>query len=267
MTSPTSASLAIAPETRPAGSMSLRDHLRELRDRLVRSLVWLLLGGALAFWQWEWIFHWLQAPFLLAKASLQLENVELVTRQAQGGLVQVLRVVTAGAVVLASPLLLLEAWGFVAPGLTRQERTFAGSLLPVTMLLFFAGCAFGYYVLFPPMVAFMLQFNARVVTFQTIEIAEYLALITNLMIALGAAFQIPVISFVLARLGLVTSAMLGQWRRHAIVGSSILAAIITPTPDAFNMALLAVPLYLLYEISVVVAFLGGRKKEPDATAD
>lgn len=260
--SPSTIDVASTPEIRPVGTMSLRGHLGELRDRLIRAALWLVIGGALAFWQWEWILQWLQEPFLVAKESLQLRNVELVTRQAQGGLVQVFRVVTAGAIVLASPMLLLEAWGFVAPGLTKKERIFAGSLLPVAMVLFFCGCAFGYYVLFPPMVAFMLQFNARVVTFQTIEISEYLALITNLMIALGAAFQIPVISFVLARLGLVSSGMLGKLRRHALVGSAILAAIITPTPDAFNMALLAVPLYLLYEISVLVAFFGNRKKPP-----
>lgn len=243
----------------PPGSMSLRGHLTELRNRILRSLGWLVLGGVLALSQWQLLFEWLQAPFIAAQAALPEGMAEIVTRQAQGGLVQVFRVATAGAVVLASPFLVLEAWGFIAPGLTATERRFAGSILPAVMLLFFGGCAFAYYVLFPPMVRFMLTFNAQVVTMQVIDIAEYLALITNLMIALGVAFQIPVVTFVLARIGLITNRTLIGFRRHAIVGAAVLAAIITPTPDAFNMTLLALPLYLLFEISVLVAWLSQQR--------
>lgn len=250
------------PAAEPSGGlMSLQEHLGELRNRILRSLGWVLAGWFLCLWQWEPIFHWLKGPLEAARLALPEGTFAgFATTQAQGGLVQIFRVATAGAIVVASPLILGELWGFLAPGLTRKERAFAGPLLPVVALLFFAGCAFAYYVLIPPMISFMLEYNAKIVTFQPIEIAGYLALVTNIMIALGVAFQVPVLTFLLARLGLVTAGALAKWRRHAIVAVAILAALITPTPDAFNMLLLAIPLYILYEVSVLVAYFSFPRK-------
>lgn len=265
--SPTASELAINEPSAPhpedpdarrsRAEMPLFDHLLELRTRLLRATFWLIVAGTLALWQWELIYTWLQEPFVDAANVLREQGltVSLQSRTAQGILLLAFRIGTLGALVIASPLLLFELWGFIAPGLTRTERRAIGPVVPVAMLLFAAGALFAYYVLFPPMLAFMLGFGAQIENLElNIDVNSYLPLVLNVMMAMGAAFEVPVITFALAKTGLVTGTRMASWRRPAIVIVAVLAAVITPTPDPVNMALVGVPLYLLYEISIVVAY-------------
>ncbi|HYE80253.1 MAG TPA: twin-arginine translocase subunit TatC [bacterium] len=241
--------------------MPLMDHLGELRTRLIRSALWLLLAGSFALWQWEAIYHWLAQPFDVAADAMRAggHDVGLMNRAPQGRLMLAFRIGTVGGLVLASPLLLAELWGFVAPGLTRTERRAIGPIVPVAMVLFVAGALFARYVLFPPMLHFMLSFGAGLDIEDKIDIATYLPLVLNVMVAMGVAFEIPVLTFALVKMGIVTGQRMASWRRGAIVLVAVLAAVITPTPDPVNMALVAVPLYLLYEISILVAVLARRR--------
>ena len=260
-------SAVTSPTAEPAhGEMSITEHLGELRTRIMRAVGWLILGFIVAFWLWPRIWSEVEQPFHHAVAVLKGLGlihkdalIQLTTEQAQGGIILIFRIATVGAVVIASPLILAEGWGFIAPGLTLQERRLIGPVLPIVALLFLIGCLFAYYVVFPPMLLFMIGTNSKVVDVQLVHLDEYIALLTNIMLALGAAFELPVLVFILAKIGLVTGPMLSRVRRHAIVVVAILAAVITPTPDAFNMMLMALPLYLLYEVSVLVANLAGAK--------
>ncbi|MEO7993486.1 MAG: twin-arginine translocase subunit TatC [bacterium] len=245
-----------------AQPMALTDHLSELRTRLLRSILWLALAAVIAWLAFQPLWDWLIAPY--QDAVLKLDPTGqmpgLAVRTAQDGILAMFRVAIGGALIFASPLVLAECWGFVAPGLTDAERRVSGPVLPAAGLLFFVGAAFAYYILFPPMLWYLLMTSTKQLHLQlVVDVSQYLSLLINIMVALGAAFEIPVLTFMLAKIGLVTAAMLNKYRRHAIVGAAILGAIITPTPDAFNMMLMALPIYLLYECSVLVAWIAGPK--------
>ncbi len=164
----------------------------------------------------------------------------------------------AGAL-LASPVIFSQIWRFVAPGLYRHEKKV---ILPFTLLsavCFLAGAAFGYLVVFPPAFRFLMGFTTEYLS-PLPTVNEYFSLSLRLLIAFGVIFELPVFMVLLAKIGLVNTRFLTKNRRYAILLAFIIAAILTPTPDVVNQFLMAVPLMLLYEISIVAVWLLGRKK-------
>ena len=168
----------------------------------------------------------------------------------------------------ALPFVLFQAVMFVAPGLTPKERRYLYALVPLMLLSFIVGAAFGYRVLFPPAVHFLLSFGSDVAT-PFIRIGNYVNLMISLLFWMGVMFETPVVLFFLAKIGVVTPQFLAKNRRYALVIAFILGALITPTFDPINQALVAVPVYFLYEISIWLTKLArparrGQELEPNA---
>jgi sec-independent protein translocase protein TatC len=175
-----------------------------------------------------------------------------------------MKVAIAGGIILAMPYLVFQLLMFVSPALTRREKKHVYLILPWITLMFIAGIAFGYFILIPPATTFLLTFGGDIAT-PMIKIGNYISIVSRLLVASGAVFETPVIILFLARLGIVKAKMLSSKRRHAIVAAFILAALITPTFDPINQALVAAPLIVLYEMSIWLAKLVQPKKATVAT--
>ena len=228
---------------------TLRDHLEELRRRLLLVLVFIALSMAIAF-----VFRNQILEFLLEPGFGQLDEKPIATEVLETVGVT-FKVTLMVGFVASLPVVLYQLIAFASPGLTRRERLYIFLFLPGVLAAFGAGVAFGYYVLFPPAFDFLFNFGSENVNAE-IRIASYMNVITSLMFWMGVVFEIPLVLFFLARLGVVTPAWLTRFRRFAIILAFIAAAIITPTFDPVNQTLVAVPIIVLYELGIVLARFG-----------
>ena len=228
------------------------EHLLELRRRLFWSAIVLAITTILSFIFTKQILH-----FLIAPAG----HIHLIFTEMTEMLGTYMQVALAGGIVLAMPFFVYQIVMFVSPALTRQEKKYVYLALPWITLMFAGGVAFGYYVLLPPAMKFLVSFGSDIATPQ-IKIGNYISLVTRLLVAIGFVFELPVVTTFLAKLGIISPQTLARQRKWAIIGAFILAAIITPTVDPINQSLVAVPLVFLYEISIWLAKLvyRGRTK-------
>jgi sec-independent protein translocase protein TatC len=235
--------------------MSLLDHLEELRRRLVFSIIAITVGF-LSCWYFSGpIFAWLARPvtqFLPAGDKLAFTGLV-------DPFMLYVKVALLAGVFLASPVLLLQVWLFIAPALYRGERRIAIPFILFTTIFFLGGGYFGYAVAFPAVCKFLLSVGADFK--QVITVNEYFAMASKVILGLGLVFEMPMLILFLARLGLVTPRMLLKYFRWAVLIIFIIAAVITPTPDMFNQTLLAVPMLILYTISIGIAFFFGKERK------
>ncbi len=234
---------------------SLIGHLIELRKRLMRGVMALLVVFVALLPFANRIYSWLAQP-LLAKLPA---GSPLVAIEVASPFFTPLKLTFFVALMVSMPILLYQAWAFVAPGLYRNEKRLARPLLVTTVLLFYSGCAFAYYLVLPMVFGFLTKVTPVGVTMMT-DISRYLDFVLILFLAFGASFELPVAVVVLVLLGLVTPDQLKQARGYVVVGIFILAAVITP-PDAISQLMLAVPMMVLYEIGVIAARLIARRRE------
>lgn len=230
--------------------VSLLQHLKELRQRLIRSVIAVLITSAISFIFAKQIFYILILP---------TEGINLIYIEMTEMLGTYMKVCLASGIILAMPYLVYQAIMFVSPALTRKEKKLVYLVLPWIALMFAGGVAFGYFILIPPATKFLLTWPGGIATPQ-IRIGNYISIITRLLLAIGFVFEMPVVTTFLARLGVITPKWLASKRKIAIVFAFILAAIITPTFDPLNQTLVAAPLVVLYEMSIVLAKLVARKK-------
>lgn len=238
---------------------SLLAHLIELRARLLRSSIALLLVFVALLPFANDLYAWLAQP-LLAKLPA---GSHLVAIEVASPFFTPIKLAFFAALMLAMPYLLYQAWAFVAPGLYRHEKRLAKPLLIATVLLFYAGCAFAYFLVLPMVFGFLNKVTPEGVTMTT-DISRYLDFVLVLFLAFGASFEVPVAVVVLVLIGLVTPEQLREARGYVIVGIFIVAAIITP-PDAVSQLMLAIPMMILYEIGLIAARMVARR--PRATTD
>jgi sec-independent protein translocase protein TatC len=170
------------------------------------------------------------------------------------------------SIFFAAPLMLTQAWLFIAPGLHRHERRYAIPFVVSASVLFIAGGAFGYFIAFPTALRFLLDWIVEANLTPIIDAVEYFDLFFSIMVALGVVFQIPAIIFVLSRIGLVSARLLVHHFRHAALLCVVIAAVITPTTDFGNMLIIAGPMIALYIVGIGIAWLFGRARV-DAPAD
>ena len=172
-------------------------------------------------------------------------------------------------ILLASPVIFLQVWRFVAPGLYQHEKRVIIPFTLLSSLCFLGGATFGYLVVFPPAFKFLTSYNSMHLTAMP-AVSEYFSLALRLLIAFGVIFELPVFMVLLAKVGMVNAAFLRQHRKYAFLLAFVIAAILTPTPDVVNQLMMAIPLVILYEISIVAVWLLGRRvladfsKAPDA---
>lgn len=240
--------------------MPLLDHLRELRTRIMWAALAIGLGmlASLAFT--EEILAFLRAPFDLAIEQANAEGGLSLVNSPFEGIYTWLAAAFFGGLALASPMVALQGWLFIAPGLYSSEKKLVVPLAFVSTGLFFAGAAFCYYVIFPFAFPFFITVIADVQA--NISISGYLTAVLKMMAAFGLSFQLPVATFFAARIGLLDHTDMITGFRYAIVGIFVLAAIITP-PDVLTQSLLAAPLIVLYILSIGVAWMFTTKvREP-----
>ena len=160
---------------------------------------------------------------------------------------------------MASPVIIWQIWAFVAPGLYRHEKRVAIPFIFMSSFCFLGGAVFGYLVVFPPAFRFLMGYSTDFLQ-ATPTVKEYFSLALRLLIAFGAVFELPVVMVVLAKIGVVDGPFLRANRKYAILIAFIIAAILTPTPDVVNQMMMAIPLIILYEISIIAVMIFGRKK-------
>jgi sec-independent protein translocase protein TatC len=242
------ATIGIQPRStspRDEARMTLMEHLGELRSRILKVVIMFLLAAVVAWFFHERIFDLLLAPAPSLEGHL---NVTTVTEQ----VITDLKLALYAAFLLTVPVLLYQAWAFVAPSVGEVGRAFSYVLVMLASSLFLAGVAFGYLVVLPIGVDFLLSWDPdRYVAI--ITPSSYFSFATRFLLAFGTVFELPAATYVGAKLGLIDAPFLRRHRRHALVINTVLAAALTPGQDPFSMILMAVPMVLMYELSIIIA--------------
>ncbi len=235
--------------------MSFLEHLGELRKRLLRILLALVAGTGVAL-----VFTPRLLKILLIPYGSQLKVIGPTE-----GVANYLRIaVTAGAV-LAMPYILTEFWGFIAPALKRREKLYVFILVPAAFAMFLGGVAFAWLLLIPTAIRFLSGFSPEV--FKTEWTSQnYIPFVTSLLLWIGVCFELPLVAFFLAKIGVVSWRLLLKGWRYAVVLIFLAAALITPTVDPFNMALVALPLIGLYFLGILLALIA-RRETPGRAAE
>jgi sec-independent protein translocase protein TatC len=233
-------------------NLSFLGHFSELRRRLIRSVVVLVITAVLSFIFYDKLFQLLIYP---APDGIVLQAVKMTEMMGT-----TMRVALVSGIILAVPYFTYELIMFVSPALTSKEKKYVYVILPWIALMFAAGVAFAYFILIPRMISFLMGWGADLVTVQPM-FSDYINVVTRLLLVSGLVFELPVLTTFLSRLGILKPQWLASRRKPAIIVAFILAAIITPTIDPINQCLVAAPLILLYELSIWLSKLVYRKKQ------
>jgi sec-independent protein translocase protein TatC len=230
--------------------MPLWEHLDDLRKVLIRSLIALFVGVCVTWSFAGEIVKFLEKPLLVLLANNdRIKQQTLVYTGLADPVLVYLKVSLIAAVGLTAPFLLYQLWTFVAPALYKNERRFVVPFVLFGSITFLSGLAFAYYFAMPLGYKFLLGFNT--VDQPMINLTDYFNLTIKILMSMGLIFELPVLMVLLAKIGFLNVKMLTKYRRHAVVLSSIVAAIVTPSPDAFTMIMTMIPLYLLYELGIL----------------
>ncbi len=247
--------------------MSFLEHLEELRTRLMRSLVAIAVGSAVGMYYSPRIFRVLMDPVLAAlpEGCRTLHPTAVMEK-----FTVYLKVGLYAGLFLATPYILYQLWCFVTPALYNRERRYVTPFVVVGSLFFMGGALFCYFVILPPALSYLIGVggtdDASFVE-PLLSMHEQLSFVLALELAFGLIFELPIILTILSMLGIVSAKFLAEKRRYAILVNTILAAIITPTGDPLNLALMAVPMCLMYEVGILGARMFGKKPDPAPLAE
>lgn len=237
--------------------LTLMDHLQEFRRRLVYAAYAVVAGVGLGYGFADRIFYWLMAPVIEA---LPEGEKQLVFTSAVDPFFVNLKTSFYAGIFFASPMILYQLWAFVSPGLYRKERQLAAPFVVLGTAFFVGGGAFGRLLVLPYAFEYLVQGFADPRLRPMLDMSSQLDLVLLMVLGFGLIFELPLVLTLLALVGVVSSKFLVKYRRHAIVGNVVLAAVITPTGDPFNLALMAVPLIVCYEAGIVGARLVEKRK-------
>ncbi len=244
--------------------MSFLDHLEELRWRLVRSAISILVVAILIWIYQEWIMdhifltmssnHFITFKYLCSWFGICVNDIpiKLQSTTVSGQFSYALMMSFMGGIVLSFPFLFYQIWSFVKPGLKQNELGVAKGLIVYVSLLFFLGISFGYFIIAPLTVQFFGAYQISDKIANDFTISSYMSTVLSTIFYSGLLFLLPVVSYLFTKLGIITSDFLKKYRKHAIVGILILAAAITP-PDIISQIIVSIPIILLYEIGIIVS--------------
>ncbi|HEY8600226.1 MAG TPA: twin-arginine translocase subunit TatC [Thermomicrobiales bacterium] len=238
--------------------MTLVEHLKELRDRLVRMCIAILVGMIGGFFLAGRVIEYFRSVVIRADP-----NAKLVQTEATDLVSTYLKITLYLGVAIAMPVLVYQVIRFLAPGLTKTERRYVIATMPFAMIFFVGGVLFASLIAIPNMYHFLLGFSAGKVD-NLIAIGSVFGFFSSLSLWAGIFFQLPIVMFLLAALGIVTYDVMRRARKYAAVGLMIAAAVITPTPDALSMLLIWAPMYLLFELGLILARFARRRKPATA---
>lgn len=245
------------PQEEEKGQMGLLDHLAELRARLVRACIWVVIGFGVCWYYVDPLFDILVNPLL---AVLPEGTHAQYTTLPEAFFTRMYVAFVAG-LFLASPAIFYQIWAFVAPGLYEEEKRHIIPIAILSALFFIGGACFCYFIVFPFAFSFFISYSSPEIVI-TPKISDYLSFVLKLLFAFGIIFEMPIFTLFLSRMGLLTASMMRKARKYAVVVIFILAAILTP-PDVLSQLLMACPMLLLYEVSIGVAAIFGRKKKAE----
>lgn len=245
--------MAVKTEKSPTAEakMPIMRHLIEMRDRVARSVIVLVITTAFTFIFGEQILRILIAP----AGDIDLQAIELVEN-----LAVYFKVALAGGIVLAMPFLVYQVFAFIGPALTSKEKSYVYRIVPVVTVMFLGGVLFAYYVALPPALNFLTSWMSDI-AHPEIRISDYVNIVTRLIISVGFVFETPIIIMFLARMGLVSPQWLARRRRLWIILAFVISALITPTFDPINQTIIALPLIILLELSIILARFVYRKRD------
>lgn len=249
--------------------MTFLDHLAELRNRLIKIILSVLAMMMLAFvFSNDIIRFLLYPPILLPGLKPPLELMRPVITQVQGLMMVKIQVGLITGIILSLPVILFQLWRFISPGLRKKERRYALPLILVTILFFLIGAAFAYIIVVPITLNFLLSMGTidaelGIVIENMIDLDAYLGFISGFMFVSGLTFELPVLSYFLTKIGILNVTFMRKYWRHAAISSLVVAAIVTPTTDMITLFVVAVPIILLYEVSIWVSRVVGRKSQKD----
>lgn len=232
--------------------MSFLDHIEELRWRIIYSLIGIVIFTIIA-----WIFIDPLVEVVLLKPARDA-NASLQNLRPFGQLFLYVQVAIIVGVVASLPNIFYQLWKFIAPALKKREQKYIIWIVFFSTFCFLAGIAFSYFVMLPLAMKFAAQFGSEAIK-NEFSIEEYMSIIISVMLAAGVVFELPMVSFFLTKLGILTPKFMRNYRRHAIVIILVLAAFLTPGADPVSQVILAVPLVLLYEISIFISKLSSKK--------
>ncbi|SOB98433.1 sec-independent protein translocase protein TatC [Ureibacillus xyleni] len=233
--------------------LTVIEHIEELRKRLFICAAYLVVALIGSFYLAEPIIKYIQHQGEADKITLNAFNVA-------DPLTVYLEVTFVVALVITSPIILYQLWAFITPGLHERERKATLKYIPYSFLLFIGGLAFGYFVLFPNVLNFMMNLSNNLEIEQEIGINEYFSFLFKLVVPFGLLFQLPVVTLFLARLGILNPKLMVKFRKYSYFVLFVLAVFLAP-PDLISNLLIAIPLFILYEISIVIARIGYKKYE------
>lgn len=258
--------------------MSFLEHLEELRWHIIRSILAIVILMIIAFIFKRVIFNMIilspRTPefvtnrffchmaevFNIPSLCINQNPVSLINIKMSGQITTHITVSLVAGLILAFPVILREFWAFFRPALKENEARYAGGAVFAASMLFFTGVLFGYFILAPLSIHFLSTYEVDPSVVNQINVRSYIGTLTSICLATGLVFELPIITFFLAKIGVVTPQFMRKYRKHAIVVIFIIAAIITP-PDVFSQTLVAIPLLILYEVSILIARGVVRKKE------
>jgi sec-independent protein translocase protein TatC len=258
--------------------MSFFDHLEALRWHLVRASIAIVIFTSVVFYFYDWIFDtvimgpsrptfWTYRMLCELGAALHRSgfcidkiNINLINTEMAGQFTLQINSALIIGITLGVPYLIWEIWRFIKPALHEKERKAATGFVFYACMLFFMGILFGYYVITPMSINFLSGYTVSTKIQNLFTIDSYISSVATLTLATGVVFQLPILVYILSNLGILTPKFMRETRRYAIVVILIIAAIVTPTPDMLTMTVVSIPLFVLYEVSIVVAGMVEKRK-------
>src|SRR5580698_9480948 len=239
-------------EKEPMTTMGFLDHLEELRKRIVYSIVAVAVGFGVCWWKVEWLYGFMQKPIVDVLRKHGLPE-KLVFLNPTDPFNLYLKVAGLAGLFLTSPFVLYQVWMFISPGLYRNEKRYVVPFMVSTIALFVAGGYFGYKIVYPRALEFLIHFGRQFTPM--ITIGEYTSLFLSIILGMGLIFEMPILVFFLALMGILSAGFMWKNFNYAILLIFIVAAIVTPTPDPWSMCVFAAPMLGLYGISIGIAWL------------